>query len=62
MVLDIFETVLTQESQKTGEDIQDVAARRRPRIEHAQIMTQDDLLRAGQLGGDYVRNCHPECH
>ncbi|KIP09425.1 hypothetical protein PHLGIDRAFT_102850 [Phlebiopsis gigantea 11061_1 CR5-6] len=49
-VLDIFERVLTAESQKTGESIQDVARRRRPRIEHAQIMQLNDLERAGRLG------------
>ncbi|KAI0087591.1 amidohydrolase family-domain-containing protein [Irpex rosettiformis] len=50
VVLDVFETVLTEESEKTGEDIQAVAARRRPRIEHAQIMREGDLQRAGRLG------------
>lgn len=52
VVLDIFERVLTREGEKTGEDIQAIAARRRPRIEHAQIMRPADLQRAGRLGGN----------
>ncbi|KAF7795130.1 hypothetical protein EIP86_006277 [Pleurotus ostreatoroseus] len=50
VVLDIYERLLTQESQKTGEDIKSVSARRRPRIEHAQIMRLEDITRAGKLG------------
>ncbi|KAI0799818.1 amidohydrolase family-domain-containing protein [Irpex lacteus] len=50
VVLDIFESVLTEESRKTGEDVQTVAARRRPRIEHAQIFSVEDLERVGRLG------------
>ncbi|KAI0341229.1 hypothetical protein BDW22DRAFT_1359484 [Trametopsis cervina] len=50
VVLDIFERIMTAESQKTGEDILTVADRRRPRIEHAQIMRLEDLQRAGRLG------------
>ncbi|KAI0688514.1 amidohydrolase family-domain-containing protein [Cytidiella melzeri] len=50
VVLDVFESVLTEESIKTGEDVRSIAARRRPRIEHAQIMREEDLQRAGRLG------------
>ncbi|EKM52572.1 uncharacterized protein PHACADRAFT_261074 [Phanerochaete carnosa HHB-10118-sp] len=50
VVLDIFERILTEESEKTGESLRAVADRRRPRIEHAQIMRPEDLGRAGALG------------
>ncbi|GJE95765.1 amidohydrolase [Phanerochaete sordida] len=50
VVLDIFERVLKVEASQTGESLRDVAARRRPRIEHAQIMRAEDLGRAGALG------------
>ena len=52
-MLDIFERVLTEESKKTGETVLEVAERRRPRIEHAQIMRLKDLERCGKLGGKY---------
>ena len=54
VVLDIYERLLTRESKETGQDIHTIAERRRPRIEHAQIMQVKDLKRAGQLGGKYV--------
>jgi predicted amidohydrolase YtcJ len=44
IVLDIFEDVLSNSEYGS-------ATERRPRIEHAQIMTLDDLERAGRLGG-----------
>lgn len=50
VVLDIFERILAAESAKTGESLHSVAARRRPRIEHAQIMRPEDLDRMGALG------------
>lgn len=50
MVLDIFERILTAESKETGEHVKAIAERRRPRIEHAQIMRQEDLERCGKLG------------
>ena len=53
-MLDIFERILTTESRKTGEDVRTIADRRRPRIEHAQIMRPEDLGRAGALGGEYM--------
>lgn len=53
-MLDIFERLLTRESEDTGEDILSIAAKRRPRIEHAQIMRQQDLSRAGRLGGKFA--------
>ncbi|KAF8130389.1 amidohydrolase family-domain-containing protein [Boletus edulis] len=42
IVLDIFEDILSHSEHGS-------AAKRRPRIEHAQIMTLDDLERAGRL-------------
>ena len=45
---------MTEESEKTGETIRKVAERRRPRIEHAQIMTDEDIMRLGKLGGKHV--------
>ena len=45
---------MTEESEKTGETIREVAERRRPRIEHAQIMTDEDITRLGKLGGKHV--------
>ncbi|KAG6370706.1 amidohydrolase 3 [Boletus reticuloceps] len=42
IVLDIFEDILSRSEHGS-------AAKRRPRIEHAQIMTLDDLERAGRL-------------
>ena len=51
VVLDIFERILIEESEKTGETVHAIADRRRPRIEHAQIMQLEDLERAGRLGG-----------
>ena len=53
VVLDIFEQILTEESKKTGEDIRSIADRRRPRIEHAQIMRLEDIERMGRLGGEW---------
>ena len=44
VVLDIFEDILSS-------SVHGSAAERRPRIEHAQIMTLDDLKRAGRLQG-----------
>lgn len=46
--------MLTAESKETGEDILEVARRRRPRIEHAQIMRQEDLRRAGKIAGKFA--------
>ena len=40
-VLDIFEDVLKGQN----------ATKLRPRIEHSQIMTAEDVVRAGRLGG-----------
>ncbi|EMD35089.1 hypothetical protein CERSUDRAFT_97001 [Gelatoporia subvermispora B] len=40
--LDAFEKII-------GDDVE-LAARRRPRIEHAQIMRKEDIVRAGKLG------------
>ncbi|KAJ3557061.1 hypothetical protein NM688_g1675 [Phlebia brevispora] len=50
VVLDIYERLLTKESVITGESVRDIAAKRRPRIEHAQIMRMEDLSRVGRLG------------
>ena len=55
VALDIFERMLKAECNETGEDILTVARRRRPRIEHAQIMRQEDLKRTGELGGMCIR-------
>lgn len=43
-MLDIFEDILSNSAHGS-------AAERRPRIEHAQIMTLDDLERLGRLQG-----------
>ena len=43
-MLDIFEDILSEEPGLVTE--------RRPRIEHAQIMTLSDLERSGSLGGE----------
>lgn len=43
MILDIYEEIL----EKDKADVY----KWRPRIEHAQILTQDDLVRIGKLGG-----------
>lgn len=43
-MLDIFEALLHNDTK--------VADKRRPRIEHAQIMRMEDLERAGRLGGE----------
>jgi predicted amidohydrolase YtcJ len=48
LVLDAFEAALN--------DI-DVAALR-PRLEHAQLMTEEDMVRLGQLGGAISRCYH----
>lgn len=42
-MLDIFEEILDRENGSVTEW--------RPRIEHAQIFTQEDLLKMGRLGG-----------
>jgi len=47
VVLDIFEAILTNDSSRLPID---VAKERRPRIEHAQIMTLEDITRSGRLG------------
>jgi hypothetical protein len=43
VVLDIFEKLIASDPSKDA----------RPRIEHAQIMTLDDLRRVGEFGGGY---------
>jgi predicted amidohydrolase YtcJ len=45
-VLDVFEEILERENGNVTEW--------RPRIEHAQIFTQDDLERIGRLGGAFL--------
>ena len=45
IVLNIFESIETTDN--------DSLRRRRPRIEHAQIMSLEDLERSGRLGGRY---------
>lgn len=64
VALDIFERMLVAESKETGENILEVAHRRRPRIEHAQIMRQEDLVRAGKIGGASIVISRPKivCH
>lgn len=50
VVLDVFESALN------GVDV----AALRPRLEHAQIMTRDDMKRLGKLGGtSHERYCLP---
>ena len=46
MVLDIYEEILN----KNGANFSEW----RPRIEHAQIFSHEDLKRIGKLGGKYV--------
>ena len=46
-VLDILEDVINGSNDTDPVDV----AQWRPRIEHAQIMTMDDLTRVGKLGG-----------
>lgn len=52
VVLDIYERLLT----KSGYSVTTESETRRPRIEHAQIMTLDDLQRTGNLGGTLSHN------
>ena len=47
IVLDIYEGVLARANETGGRGVDEW----RPRIEHAQIMTQADLERVGRLGG-----------
>ena len=54
-VLDIYENLLT----KSGSSITSESDKRRPRIEHAQIMGLEDLERTGKLGGTfYLTDLH----
>ncbi|KAL0068932.1 hypothetical protein AAF712_003925 [Marasmius tenuissimus] len=46
VVLDVFEDIIKGKTDETKANVTEW----RPRIEHAQIMTQDDLKRAGALG------------
>lgn len=49
-VLDVFEGIARESSDK------EKLVKRRPRIEHSQIMQPADLERAGKLGGRYLRH------
>ena len=51
VVLDIYSRLISQESWKKEQTIHTTAEARRPRIEHAQIMQKEDLIRVGELGG-----------